>query len=101
TWIGGYWDDDDFDNAVIALSSSSAIHVPAQVDAGAVGREAVARVDSPQEASCRAPVRSAVFPRAPPVDSPTHSSSTATVNRAILRQGGRQAPTARTRTAHR
>ena len=73
TWIGGYWDDDDFDNAVIALSSSSAIHVPAQIDAGAVGREAVARLDSLQEESCRAPVRSAVLPRAPPVDSPTHS----------------------------
>ncbi len=68
TWIGGYWDDDDFDNAVIAIGSASAI--PVRVDACVPGSVAVARLDSPQEERCQAPFRSAVSPRAPPVESP-------------------------------
>src|SRR2546425_6852267 len=28
TWIGGYWDDDDFDNAVISIVSACAISIP-------------------------------------------------------------------------
>ena len=33
TWIGGYWDDDDFDTVVVFLASAFAIHVPNEVNA--------------------------------------------------------------------
>ena len=32
TWIGGYWDDDDFDDAVIAITAASAVEAPSPVD---------------------------------------------------------------------
>ena len=32
TWIAGYWDDDDFDNAVIAIATASAVEAPPPVD---------------------------------------------------------------------
>ena len=28
TWIGGYWDDDDFDNVVMFIVSACAVEVP-------------------------------------------------------------------------
>ena len=34
TWIGGYWDDDDFDTVVDFITSASAISAPLFVDAG-------------------------------------------------------------------
>ncbi len=73
TWIAGYWDDDDFDDAVVAITTSSAVEGPPAVDAGAPRWIPVGRLDLPNEESRRVPVRSAVSPRAPPVDSPTHS----------------------------
>jgi hypothetical protein len=33
SWIGGYWDDDDFDTVVVFIASAFAIHVPIEVDA--------------------------------------------------------------------
>ena len=33
TWIGGYWDDDDFDTVVVFLARAFALHVPIQVNA--------------------------------------------------------------------
>ena len=33
TWIGGYWDDDDFDTVVVFIASAFAIHVPIEVNA--------------------------------------------------------------------
>jgi hypothetical protein len=33
SWIGGYWDDDDFDTVVVFLGSAFAIHVPIEVNA--------------------------------------------------------------------
>ncbi len=33
TWIGGYWDDDDFDTVVVFLASAFAIHVPIEINA--------------------------------------------------------------------
>ena len=33
SWIGGYWDDDDFDTVVVFIASAFAIHIPIQVDA--------------------------------------------------------------------
>ena len=32
TWLGGYWDDDDFDTVVVFLASAFAIHVPIGVN---------------------------------------------------------------------
>jgi len=33
TWIGGFWDDDDFDTVVVFLASAFAIHVSIGVNA--------------------------------------------------------------------
>jgi len=33
TWIGGYWDDDDFDTVVVFIASAFAIDVPIEADA--------------------------------------------------------------------
>jgi len=33
TWIGGYWDDDDFDTVVVFLAQAFAIHAPIEVTA--------------------------------------------------------------------
>ena len=33
TWLGGYWDDDDFDTVVVFIASAFAIHVPIEVNA--------------------------------------------------------------------
>ena len=33
TWIGGYWDDDDFDTVVVFLARAFAIQVPIEVSA--------------------------------------------------------------------
>ena len=32
TWLGGYWDDDDFDTVVVFLARALAIHVPIAVN---------------------------------------------------------------------
>jgi hypothetical protein len=34
TWIGGYWDDDDFDNVVTLIVSACAIALPLLADSG-------------------------------------------------------------------
>ena len=34
TWIGGYWDDNDFDNVVIFIVSVCAVEVPSIADVG-------------------------------------------------------------------
>ena len=33
TWIGGYWDDDDFDTVVVFIASAFAIPVPIEANA--------------------------------------------------------------------
>jgi hypothetical protein len=33
SWIGGYWDDDDFDTVVVFLARAFAIHVPIELNA--------------------------------------------------------------------
>jgi hypothetical protein len=33
SWIGGYWDDDDFDTVVVFIASAFAIHVPIEINA--------------------------------------------------------------------
>lgn len=71
TWIAGYWDDDDFDDAVIAITAASAVEAPPPVDTELPLWVPVARVQIPQQEAYRAPRRPAASPRAPPVDSPT------------------------------
>ena len=71
TWIGGYWDDDDFDDAVIAITAASAVGAPPPVDTELPLWVPVARVQIPHQEAYRAPRRPAASPRAPPVDSPT------------------------------
>jgi len=71
TWIAGYWDDDDFDDAVIAVTAASAVEAPPPVDTELTRWVPVARVQIPKQEAYRAPRRPAASPRAPPVDSPT------------------------------
>jgi len=34
TWLGGWWDDDDFDNVVMFIASAMAIVAPLVIDSG-------------------------------------------------------------------
>jgi len=66
TWIGGYWDDDDFDNVAAFIASTSALAVLYTVDSGP--RWAlIAHVESCEPNAAPSPLRSAVSSRAPPV----------------------------------
>jgi hypothetical protein len=65
TWVGGYWDDDDFDWVVVSICGTSAIAAPASVDLGPVWTP-VARVEPMVPGAHAAPVHSAARPRAPP-----------------------------------
>ncbi len=64
TWIGGYWDDDDLDNAVAFIASTCAVAAFYTVDAGPRWAP-IARVEL-CEPNTPAPLRSVVSPRAPP-----------------------------------
>jgi len=65
-WIGGYWDDDDFDTAVDFITGASAIVAPVVVDAGP--RWAPELWIEPARPIARsAPLRTRACPRAPPV----------------------------------
>jgi hypothetical protein len=66
TWIGGYWDDDDFDNVVAFIASTSAVPVLYTVDAGPQWAP-IARVESCEPNASPAPLRSVASSRAPPV----------------------------------
>lgn len=66
TWIGGYWDDDDFDTVVVFLASTFAIHVSIEVTAEPLWAP-VARLEPAQANLAPALVRRTNCPRAPPV----------------------------------
>ena len=66
TWIGGYWDDDDFDNVVAFIASASAVAAVYTVDYGPRWAP-IARVEPCEPNATPAPLRSAVSSRAPPV----------------------------------
>jgi len=66
TWIGGYWDDDDFDNVVAFIASTFAVPVLYTVDAGPQWAP-IARVESCEPNASPAPLRSVASSRAPPV----------------------------------
>ena len=72
TWIAGYWDDDDFDDAVIAITAASAVEAPPPVDTELPLSVPIARVEMPRQEAYGAPQRPAASPRAAPVDSPTY-----------------------------
>jgi len=65
TWIGGYWDDDDFDNVVAFIASTCAVPVLYTVDAGPQWAP-IARVEPCEPNATPAPLRSVVSSRAPP-----------------------------------
>ncbi len=72
TWIGGYWDDDDFDNVVNAITSAVAFKAPARPTVELPIPVPVAYVAPAKRRDWRGPVHSAALPRAPPVDCSTH-----------------------------
>lgn len=66
TWLGGYWDDDDFDNVVAFIASAAAVVASPVIDGRPFG------VAEHCVEPARPPARSASFPafappRAPPV----------------------------------
>ena len=71
TWVGGVWDDDDFDNTVVIIANTCAIGAPAPVDAGPVFAP-VARVEAVDPVDPPIPLRGTLCPRAPPVASSPH-----------------------------
>jgi len=72
SWLGGYWDDDDFDNVVAFIASTCAIAVLCTVDAGPLWAP-VARVEPCEPNAAPAPLRSVASSRAPPVSFPPYS----------------------------
>ena len=72
TWIGGYWDDDDFDNVVNAITSAIAFKAPARPSVELPILVPVASVVPAKRHDRRVPLQAAAPPRAPPVDCSTH-----------------------------
>jgi hypothetical protein len=66
TWIGGYWDDDDFDNVVAFIASTCAVAVLHTVDAGPWWAP-IARVEPCEPNATPAPLHCVASSRAPPV----------------------------------
>ena len=66
TWIGGYWDDDDFDSAVISIVSACAIGIPPVPDA-APQWACLAGSELAEPAFISASPRPAASSRAPPI----------------------------------
>jgi hypothetical protein len=70
TWLGGYWDDDDFDNVVILIANTCAVEAPPLLDSGPLWTMPVfVEVSEPQ--FVQTSPRSAASPRAPPVVAPS------------------------------
>ncbi len=70
TWIGGYWDDDDFDNVVVFISGICAIADASSADAGPVWIPAVR--GEPAEPTGRSVLLGPLAgPRSPPLSFPS------------------------------
>ena len=65
-WVSGYWDDDDFDDVVVAVLNSSAIQPQAAVNVQPLWAP-VARIELPRADAIPALAHSAAYSRAPPV----------------------------------
>ncbi len=70
TWLGGYWDDDDFDSAVDAILHSCAVPPASPVGAGAPCWIVVARIARLDVNAAPPPVPTTDAPRGPPARSP-------------------------------
>jgi hypothetical protein len=66
SWLGGFWDDDDFDNVVVFLLSTVAAVELASPHPG-VPVAAVGIVEVPDCRVVAAPVDATASPRAPPL----------------------------------
>ncbi len=66
TWIGGYWDDDDFDNVVIFIVSACAVEVPSLTDLGPLWTPLIGIEPLPPRFVQVSP-HAAASPRAPPI----------------------------------
>ena len=71
TWLAGYWDDDDFDNAVVVIVAPCATDVPAPVSRKPLFAPG-APLDSVEPFDRQPPLLAAVFARAPPVAPSPH-----------------------------
>jgi hypothetical protein len=67
TWMGGYWDDGDFDYAVDAIVDDTAVPPPPTAAADGPRRTTAARVEPLDVNRVARPVPSADSPRGPPV----------------------------------
>jgi len=65
SWMGGLWDDDDFDNVVVFLLSTYAVVTSALLHGDALGNT-VAILPCPEPRLVPAPVADSSAPRAPP-----------------------------------
>jgi hypothetical protein len=65
TWVGGYWDDDDFDSAVVVITGTLALDTAGALDAGDL-RMPVACLEPMESGLLAAVPRTAARPRAPP-----------------------------------
>ena len=68
SWIGGYWDDDDFDNVVVFLLGTYAIVELPQSDTGH-SEGLVNFIECPEPLATPSPVDATASPRAPPLTS--------------------------------
>lgn len=68
SWIGGFWDDDDFDNVVVFLLSTYAVVERPRSDTRQLER-LVALVECLEPLAISAPVDATACPRAPPLTS--------------------------------
>jgi hypothetical protein len=66
TWLGGYWDDNDFDDVVLLLDGTVAV-VPALTIAPAPPRDVVAWVACGEPPEVPIAVDETANPRAPPL----------------------------------
>ena len=66
SWIGGYWDDDDYDTVVVFIANTCATLGSVLVDTQPLW-VAVARVEPVDQTGGPVPRRPASRPRAPPV----------------------------------
>lgn len=66
TWLGGYWDDDDFDNVVAFITSASAIAASPVAD-GRPSPISGHEVELARPPAPSGPLQALAYPRAPPV----------------------------------
>jgi hypothetical protein len=66
TWLGGYWDDDDFDNVIAFIASASAITASPLAD-GRPLSVSEHELELARPPACSGPHQALACPRAPPV----------------------------------